>query len=191
MPESRRAAPCHRFSRVRLRGLGIAALLPLSVAATEIKRDFDLPAGDAEKSLQQFHAQSGVEVLYSSDAAAGVRTNAVKGRFSPQAAIELLLAGTSLTAQPSEKSGAFIVSRKPAGGGGRPDSPAVGPPPDSVKKKRSPNTSTPAIDETQDPARQIDCRPCACRRTLVIRPGRSVARGRGLRSAHRALGIPR
>lgn len=134
MPESRRAAPCHRFSRVRLRGLGIAALLPLSVAATEIKRDFDLPAGDAEKSLQQFHAQSGVEVLYSSDAAAGVRTNAVKGRFSPQAAIELLLAGTSLTAQPSEKSGAFIVSRKPAGGGGRPDSHAVGPPPDSVKK---------------------------------------------------------
>lgn len=68
----------------------------MSGASEAAKKTFDLKADAAEKALKVFSAQSRVEVLFSSEAAAGVRTNAVKGDYTPMEAVELMLAGTVL-----------------------------------------------------------------------------------------------
>jgi outer membrane receptor protein involved in Fe transport len=91
------------------------ALLSPSFGAQPATRTFDLPAGDAEKMPRDFSVQSGIEVLFSSEAASGVRTKAVKGDFVPAEAIKLLLEGTNLVARLNEKTGALLVSRTPSG----------------------------------------------------------------------------
>ena len=78
------------------------ALVSAAAAATSpeasARRQFDLPAGEAAASFKQFIAQARVQLLYVSDDVAGVRTNAVKGEFTPREAIDRLLAGTRLAA---------------------------------------------------------------------------------------------
>jgi len=108
--------PCSRSSLVgSIRKSARAALLLLCGAlaglAAEEKRDFDIPSGAAEVTLKRFRAQSGVELLYSSDAAAGVVTKAVKGGMSPQEAVELMLSGTPLRASVDAKSGVVRIAR--------------------------------------------------------------------------------
>ena len=43
--------------------------------------------------------------------ASGVRTNAVKGDFSPVEAIDRMLAGTGLVAAQDDKAGTFTINR--------------------------------------------------------------------------------
>jgi iron complex outermembrane receptor protein len=74
------------------------------------KRRFNLPADSAEKSLKAFSTQAGVEVLFPSDAAAGVRTNAVKGDFTPLEAARRMLAGTTLYFR-DESNGVVRIAR--------------------------------------------------------------------------------
>jgi len=90
------------------------ALLVASFAAgaESIKKRFDLPAGGAEKSLKDFAAQSGLEVLFITEMAAGVRTKAVKGDFFPAEAMKRMLNGTGLAAVQDEKTGTFTISRE-------------------------------------------------------------------------------
>lgn len=113
-----RAAPSlpskSRAPRSWLLGAGflVLSLVTSALGADSAAMRFDLPAGDAEKSLQAFHVQSGVQVLFSSHAAQGVRTNPVKGDFTARQALERLLDRTSLVGRLSEKSGAFVVSRR-------------------------------------------------------------------------------
>ncbi len=76
--------------------LSVIATAPWALAGEPEKRKFDVPEGLAEKSLRVFSAQSGCEVLFSSDAANGVRTNAIKGEFLPSEAVKKMLAGTAL-----------------------------------------------------------------------------------------------
>ncbi len=89
-------------------------MLPsLAGAAAEAgAKSFDLPAGDAERALRDFSAQSGVQVLFSSETATGVRTNAVKGEFIPGEAMNRLLDRTGLVARQNVKSGALVISRR-------------------------------------------------------------------------------
>ena len=75
------------------------------------KRQFDLPADAAEISLKQFAAQSELEVLFSPKTTADVRTNAIKGNYSPRDAMDRLLGGTGLIATQDGKTGAFNISR--------------------------------------------------------------------------------
>lgn len=75
------------------------------------RKRFDLPRTDAEKALREFSTQSGVQVLFSTDAATGVRTNEVKGEYTPREALGLLLQGTALTF--SERNGTWMIARKP------------------------------------------------------------------------------
>ncbi len=83
--------------RMLLTSVLFAFLAPVVSGASEMaKKTFDLKADAAERALKAFSAQSRVEVLFSSDAAAGVRTNAVKGDYTPIEAVELMLAGTVL-----------------------------------------------------------------------------------------------
>jgi len=76
-------------------------------------RSFDIPAGDAEKTLQRFAAQSGVEVLFSTAAAKGVRTNAVKGSYTAGEAARRMLAGTPLYLVSDAKNGVLRIARAP------------------------------------------------------------------------------
>lgn len=81
------------------------------------KISFDLPSDAAERSLKQFSARSGLEVLFASESAANVRTNAIKGDYTPRDAINRMLAGTKLAAVHELKTGAIrIVSVANASG---------------------------------------------------------------------------
>jgi iron complex outermembrane receptor protein len=72
---------------------------------------FNVPAGAAEQTLKQFAEQSGLEVLFVTETAAGVKTNALKGSYTAREAIDLLLAGTTLVARQDERTGALRIRR--------------------------------------------------------------------------------
>ncbi len=92
--------------------LGIMATAAWVSAGEPEKRKFDVPADLAEKSLRVFSVQSGFEVLFSSDAASGVRTNAIKGEFLPGEAVKKMLAGTTLYVR-DERDGVFRIAATP------------------------------------------------------------------------------
>lgn len=77
------------------------------------KRTFDVPAGDAPVALKQFAQQSGLELLYSTRAIEGAKTNPVKGELTVHEALKRLLSGTNLIATPGKNRGAFAVTRTP------------------------------------------------------------------------------
>ncbi|MBI4622654.1 MAG: carboxypeptidase regulatory-like domain-containing protein [Verrucomicrobia bacterium] len=83
----------------------------LAQAPTNAARSFDIPATTADKALPQFSDQSGREVLFGQSTATKVRTNAVKGVYTPREALNVLLEGTGLVAPADEKTGAFSISR--------------------------------------------------------------------------------
>ncbi|MDP3073026.1 MAG: TonB-dependent receptor plug domain-containing protein [Opitutaceae bacterium] len=85
------------------------------------KRAYDVPAGDAAVSLRLFSEQSGQEIIYPAENVKGVKTNALKGEFTPREAINRLIAGTPLTVA-SSKNGAIAVNRAnaPKAQGGAP-----------------------------------------------------------------------
>ena len=95
--------------------LGIASWLVLPVlAAAHGKKVFDVPAGGALATLQQFSAQAGGRLLYSVDAVSGVLTRPVQGEFAPRDALSNMLAGTGLEVVEDERSGALAIRREPA-----------------------------------------------------------------------------
>jgi len=105
--------------------------------AADIKRSYDLPADDAVAAFRRFSAVSGRELLFAADATRGVRTNAVRGDFTPLEALNVMLAGTTLQARQDEQTGALAVRRlgDPNGGGAAPtaagDRPNRAPAPES------------------------------------------------------------
>ena len=60
---------------------------------------FDIPAGSLQSALTLFADQSGLQLIYSPDTVAGRRASALKGRLSPSAALQRLLAGSNLRAR--------------------------------------------------------------------------------------------
>lgn len=125
--------------RILLPVLLLAASLPLLRAAAA-RRAFDIPADLAEKSLKQFAAQSGVEVLFSTEAANGVRTNAVRGELTPLEAATQMLAGTRLVVVPDSKHEILRISRAPDPNGQR----AAPTPSDRPTENRTSARRTPA-----------------------------------------------
>lgn len=86
-------------------------LAPAAYAAEPPTFSFDLPAEAAEQALKKFSRQSGLEVLFATESAAKVTTNAVKGRFTPKEAIGQMLGGTTLVANQDAATGAMKISR--------------------------------------------------------------------------------
>ncbi|MCB1104972.1 MAG: TonB-dependent receptor [Cephaloticoccus sp.] len=72
---------------------------------------FDLPADTAEVSLKRFSEQSGLEVLFASRIAVGVRTKPVYGERTPASALTEMLANTGLSAERSEVDGVIIIKQ--------------------------------------------------------------------------------
>jgi hypothetical protein len=85
-------------------------------SAQPARRAFDLPADTADAALRKFSQQAGQQILFPSAIVEGVRTNAVKGDFTPLEAANRLLAGTTLFVVADEKTGVLSVERVPAEG---------------------------------------------------------------------------
>ena len=83
-------------------------------AANDTKKVYDLPAGEAASALKRFAEVSGRETLFAADAIRGVRTAAIRGEFSPQEALNKMLANTGLSAAPDATTGAFAVTKQGA-----------------------------------------------------------------------------
>ncbi len=83
------------------------------LAAKADTKQLDLPAGPADKTLREFSVQSGVPVVFGTETAAQVQTNALQGRFTTAEAMDRLLAHTGLVATLNPKTGAFTVARDP------------------------------------------------------------------------------
>ncbi len=64
--------------------------------ADETTYSFDIPAAPAEQTLKTFTDQSGLRVFADYDAAVHTQTNAVKGRYTAEEALQLMLQGTKL-----------------------------------------------------------------------------------------------
>ncbi|MDA7415182.1 STN domain-containing protein [Xenophilus arseniciresistens] len=75
--------------------------------------DFDLPAQPLAAALAQFGAASGRSVMFIDDWVTGRTSAPVRGRLTPHAALQALLAGTGFTADDvdTQLSGAFILKR--------------------------------------------------------------------------------
>lgn len=134
-------APCAavRRSTWLLVWLGFLTILGSSGLARENSPGriiFDLPAGAAERTLKQFSERAGREVLFASDAVVDVRTNSVRGEFTPREAIERMLAGTKLTAVHEMKTGAIRVMSV-AHANGKAGAAAAPPNPSPVTKKKA------------------------------------------------------
>ncbi|MBP7140682.1 MAG: STN domain-containing protein [Opitutaceae bacterium] len=82
-------------------------------AAEPVKKEFDLPADVAARSLKQFARQSGVQVLISADLGRETRTRSVKGLFTPREALDRMLAETGLTVREDAKNGTMAVLLSP------------------------------------------------------------------------------
>lgn len=84
----------------------------LAQSPESFTRAFDVPAGVAEKTLKLFSEQSGRGLVVAAEMAITIRTNAVRGQFTPRAAIDRMLARTGLVAKEDPKNGAFVVHRE-------------------------------------------------------------------------------
>lgn len=105
-----------RLCCAAVRVLLLAGCLGLAVftapAAESAKpRRYHIPAGPAEAALKQFAVQSGRQILFPTDAVAGLTTNAVQGRYTMTEALDLLLAGAPLFVREDALTGAISVGR--------------------------------------------------------------------------------
>lgn len=73
--------------------------------------DFDLPGGTADRTLERFAQQSGIQMLFPTEEVREVRTNPVHGRFTPREALEQMLAGTALVAEFDGFNGLAAIAR--------------------------------------------------------------------------------
>lgn len=70
---------------------------------------FDIPAQPLEDALTQYFRLTGVQLLYDSTLAAGIRSTAVQGVHTRREALRLLLSGTGLVVRYSRASAAIIT----------------------------------------------------------------------------------
>ncbi len=95
---------------ILLGGLVLAAAV-VSPAAEVQTRRFDIPAGDARRTLRVYSVQSGKQLIYPIDQVRGVRTNPVRGELETRDALQRMLAGTELAVTEDEATGALAVYR--------------------------------------------------------------------------------
>jgi iron complex outermembrane recepter protein len=114
------------MNRVRVRGRrrrlwlsasAVAALWPIAspavaqVDAAEVS--FDIHAGPLDQALKVFARETHAQMLYDARLVAGRRVSAVKGRYTPRAALARLLAGTDLQAD-SPTANTIVLRPRPS-----------------------------------------------------------------------------
>jgi len=78
-----------------------------------IPQFFDVPTGNAVRTLGIFSRQSKQVAIFPTDMLEGVRTSPVRGDYTPLEALDLMLAGTSLLPSYDPTSGALVVRAAP------------------------------------------------------------------------------
>lgn len=105
-----------KTSIMRLSGaLLCCAAVPVTAAkaqATQL-RAFDLSAEPLPRALASFTRATGILVVADAALTRGKTSSAVKGRFSSEAALDVLLSGTGLRKTPDGRTGFVLVSDAP------------------------------------------------------------------------------
>lgn len=81
-------------------------------ASDELTHQFDIPAQALAPALQTLAAQSGAALLYAEQTAQGKQSPKLQGKYSTQAAVATLLAGTGLTYQVADNGAVTIKPPK-------------------------------------------------------------------------------
>lgn len=99
---------------VGVSSLGLT-LSPTTAAAqaTEARRDYNIPPQPLSAALNSYAERTGVDLVFSPKAVKGKRSRALRGSYSADAALDLLLEGTNLRARKSP--GGNIVVEAPGG----------------------------------------------------------------------------
>lgn len=97
--------------------IAVACALSISAhAVAETPSNLDVPAGELVAALKEIARQSDVELLFAPEQLKNLRTEGLRGSYSPQEAIELLLKGTKLKVH-ALSSGAMVITDKGSGKG--------------------------------------------------------------------------
>jgi hypothetical protein len=88
-------------------------LTPAAQAREDGRRVFAIAAGDGAVALERFAEQSRTAVIYLVQQVRGVRTNAVRGEFTPREALVRIVANTGLVVAHDEHTGALMVKPAP------------------------------------------------------------------------------
>lgn len=86
-------------NRAKLRLLSIAALLSVSISAYAASANIDIAAQSLDQSILTLGKQTGENVAFPSDLASKLKATAIKGHYTVEQALEILLKGTGLTIQ--------------------------------------------------------------------------------------------
>ncbi len=70
---------------------------------------YDIPEGNAIKTLKLVAKQGDVDIMFAASVARGVRTKAVEGSFTPGEALDLMLEGTTLSVVQDPRTRAFAI----------------------------------------------------------------------------------
>ncbi len=93
----------------------VGAICPAGVVRGEVLRGrqaFDLPSEPLGAALEAYARISGREVLYDGRLAEGRRSSPVQGGYTAETALQILLAGSGLQANPKDD-GFFVLSAAP------------------------------------------------------------------------------
>ena len=107
------------FGKMGLRPwlFGTTAAVVCMIGVTPVyaqTKAFDVPEQAAAQGIPQFGKQAGIQILASATTLEGKRTKAVKGSYSVNAGLAVLLEGTGLEAVPDDASGIITVRPSPA-----------------------------------------------------------------------------
>ena len=95
-----------------MRSLAVVSVsMALAGAAFAQVRTIDIPSQDLKDALDAYIGQSGVQLVYKANDVSGLKSQAVRGAFTPEQALDRLLQGTGVTAQRGP-TGAFAVVRQ-------------------------------------------------------------------------------
>ncbi len=92
----------------------LAITLALSTVGEEVdpnavRYDFDVKAGNAVNRLKAVSYQADIEIMFARGITSRVRTNAIKGHFTIDEALDLMLQGTPLEAVPVSKGNTYGI----------------------------------------------------------------------------------
>ncbi len=89
-------------------GAAIVAVANASPAMAQT-RQFNVPAQPASRGIPAFARQAGVQIIASGNVVGNRRTNAVRGSYSVEEEMRILLGGTGLTADPGSAGGIITI----------------------------------------------------------------------------------
>jgi iron complex outermembrane receptor protein len=107
--------PTNRRSLLLLVFLVGQTFVSAAVAPDPARRPFDIGAGDAAETLKHFSAQARREIMFPAESVAGVKTNAVKGVYTPRDALDRMIAHTGLFVVEDPRTGALMVTHPDPG----------------------------------------------------------------------------